>query len=251
MPFTETPPRSFPSASVVARAAAALIGSVLVGVALALIWLARLSTDRVLYVSGLGADGEPTAGAFEIALVLLALGGFCVAAAARGLRATAPVLRAWTPALSIVIASALFLLASQVPCTAGCPLPVGDTFSWQDLVHTTAAVLAFALAAVAMLQTSFVDGRRVLRTLSLGAGISTAVVAAAGGLLSLLRFRTDVGSILELVATTIGMGWLMILGFAISHASALDAAQEQHGVVRKERGADRIRSARHPLVFAR
>lgn len=224
MSSTDTSSRSVPSTFVVTRAVAAIVGSVLVGVALGLIWLARLSTDRTLYVSGLGADGEPTAGAFEIALILLAVGGFAVAWAARGLRSTVPVLSLWTPALSIAIASSLFLLASQVPCTSGCPLPVGDTFTVQDLVHTTAAVLAFALAAVAMLQASFIDGRPVLRRLSLGAGISTAVIAGAGGILSLLQFRTDVGSILELVATTIGMGWLMILGFATAHAVGLDAA---------------------------
>lgn len=194
------------------RALAAIGGSVLVGVALTIIWIARLSVDRVLYVSGLGADGEPTAGWFELALLLLVAGGFAVAWAARGLRATAPWLSIGSPSLSVAIASSLFLVASQVPCTTGCPLPVGPTFTWQDLVHTTVAVLAFAVAAFAMLQASFVAGRRTLRILSLGAGISTAVIAAAGGILSLLQFRTDVGSILELVATTIGMGWLAILG---------------------------------------
>ena len=40
--------------------------------------------------------------------------------------------------------------------------------------------LAFALAAVAMLQASFIGGRPVLRRLSLGAGVSTAVIAGAG-----------------------------------------------------------------------
>ncbi|MFK3678115.1 DUF998 domain-containing protein [Microbacterium sp. NPDC090218] len=194
------------------RAFAAIVGSVLVGVALTIIWIARLSIDRVLYVSGLGAAGEPTAGWFELALLLLVAGGFSVAWAARGLRSTAPWLSIWSPSLSVAIASSLFLVASQVPCTTGCPLPVGPTFTWQDLVHTTVAVLAFALAAFAMLQVSFVKDRAMLRILSLGAGISTAVIAAAGGILSLLQYRTDIGSILELVATTIGMGWLAILG---------------------------------------
>lgn len=200
------------STGTVLRALAAIGGSVLVGVALTIIWIARLSTDRTLYVSGLGADGEPTAGWFELALLLLVAGGFSVAWAARGLRSTVRLLSVWSPSLSVAIASSLFLVASQVPCTSGCPLPVGPTFTWQDLVHTTVAVLAFALAAFAMLQVSFVENRALLRILSLWAGISTAVIAAAGGILSLLQFRTDIGSMLELVATTIGMGWLAILG---------------------------------------
>ncbi len=199
-------------ARTVLRSAVATAGSVLVALALTIIWVARLSVDRVLYVSGLGADGEPTARWFEIALLLLVVGGFAVAWAARGLRATAPLLNAWAPSMSVSIASSLFLVASQVPCTTGCPLPVGPAFTWQDLVHTTVAVLAFAFAAFAMLQVSFVRERRVLRVLSLGAGVSTAVIAAAGGILSLFQYRTDIGSMLELVATTIGMGWLAILG---------------------------------------
>lgn len=201
-----------------ARAIAGIAGSILVTAALTIIWIARLSVDRVLYVSGLGADGEPTALWFEFALLLLVAGGFSVAWAAQGMRSTARLIAMWTPSLSVAIASSLFLVASQVPCTTGCPVPVGDAFTWQDLIHTTVAVLAFALAAFAMLQVSFVKDRSTLRALSMIAGISTGVIAGAGGILSLLRFRTDIGSILELVATTVGMGWLVILGLATAHA---------------------------------
>ena len=207
MPFFET-------VSTPVRNAVAGIGSAFVGVALAIIWVARLSVDRPIYVSGLGAHSEPTAGWFEAALLLLVAGGFMVSWVTKGLRSTAALLRLWTPSLSVAIASSLFLVASQVPCTTGCPLPVGPAFTWQDLIHTTVAVLAFAFAALAMLQTSFVSGHTTLRRLSLGAGIATALVAAAGGILSLLQFRTDIGSMLELVATTIGMGWLIIFGLA-------------------------------------
>lgn len=223
----------------------------LVGIALTIIWSARLATDRTLYVSGLGADGEPTAAAFELALLLLVAGGFAVAWAARGLRSTVPWLSAWSPSLSVASASSLFLLASQVPCTSGCPLPVGPTFTWQDLIHTTAAVLAFAFAAVAMLQASFVEGRPVLRLLSLGAGVSTAVIAAGGGILSLLQYRTDIGSILELVATTIGMGWLMILGFATAHAYGSTRLREHAPQAAIEHEAVSPVAAERSLVSAR
>ncbi|MFE7195144.1 DUF998 domain-containing protein [Microbacterium oxydans] len=232
---TAPDPALHPAASTL-RVIASIVGSALVAVALTIIWVARLSIDRVLYVSGLGADGEPTAGWFELALLLLVIGGLSVAWAARGLRSTVPWLSIWTPSFSVAMASALFLVASQVTCTTGCPLPVGSAFTWQDLVHTTVAILAFALAAFAMLQVSFVEGRRTLRILSLVAGISTAVIAAAGGILSLLQFRTDVGSILELVATTIGMGWLAILGMDTAFAQRAHAARRQTWVrVSKEK----------------
>ncbi len=47
-------------------------------------------------------------------------------------------------AVSRWIACGLFLFASQVTCSAGCPLPYGETFNMQDFLHTLAAVLAFA-----------------------------------------------------------------------------------------------------------
>ncbi|WP_209559815.1 DUF998 domain-containing protein [Frigoribacterium sp. PvP032] len=200
------------------RTVAAGVGSALTAVALVLIWVARSRVDRPVYVSELGADGEPTAALFEAALLLVVAGGLLVAWAARGLRAgrgmraAGRLLGAWTVSTSIATASGLFLVASQVPCTAGCPLPVGATFTVQDLVHTTSAVLAFTAACVAMLQASFVAGRRRLRVLSMLSGVSVALIAAAGGLLSLLRVGTDVGGVLELVATTIAIGWLIVLG---------------------------------------
>jgi len=180
-----------------------------------LIWVTRLTVDRPLYVSELGADGEPTARWFELALLLVVAGGGAIAWAGRGIRSAGPVLRRWTPSVSLGLAAVFFLFASQVPCTSGCPLPVGDTFTTQDFVHTVAAVLAFAAACVAMLQASFVPGRRALSRLSLTSGVTVALIAAAGGILSLLRVGTDVGGTLELIATTIAIGWVMVFGGSI------------------------------------
>ncbi|MGH3691939.1 MAG: DUF998 domain-containing protein [Microbacterium sp.] len=248
MPTEHTAPHP---AGTALRIIASIGGSVLVAVALTIIWVARLSIDRVLYVSGLGADGEPTAGWFELALLLLVAGGFAVAWAARGLRSTVPWLSVWSPSFSVAIASSMFLVASQVPCTTGCPLPVGPAFTWQDLVHTTVAVLAFALAAFAMLQVSFVEGHRTLRILSLGAGISTAVIAGAGGILSLVQFRTDIGSMLELVATTIGMGWLAILGVHTAFTERRRAVRRRTWVPVSQTIAVHRPAARHTATGSR
>jgi hypothetical protein len=195
----------------------ALAGTLSVLASLAIIWIARLGVPRELYVSELGADGEPTAEWFERALLLLVLGGLLVAWAGRRIRSRVAVLRLWAPSASIAIASLLFLIASQVPCTRGCPVPrFGPDLSWQDLGHVTAATLAFGFAAWAMLQCAFAVGHRAIRRFSLVAAISVAVIAAAGGLMSVFDFHAWFGSRLEFVATTLGIGWLAVYGVALA-----------------------------------
>ncbi len=191
---------------------AAVVGCVLVAAALVIIWAARLSVPRELYVSELGAQGEPTAQWFQVALLLIVAGGSAIAWAGRRVRSSVTVLRAWTPAISLWIGCAFFLFASQVTCTSGCPLPYGSTFTWQDFSHTLAAVIAFAAACWAMLQTSFAREHKLLAGLSLVTGILVAVIAATGGLFSLFRFQAAFGSRLEFVATTLAIGWLIVFG---------------------------------------
>ncbi len=193
-------------------AALAVVGAFLVAAALVLIWLARVSVPRELYVSELGAVGEPTAEAFRAALLLLVAGGVLVAWSMRDLRSQPPLLRRGTPALTLTLACSAFLVAAQVPCTQSCPLPLGDTFMAQDLVHTLAAVVAFGAACWAMLQVAFAPGHRALSGITLLMALSVGVVAATGGLLSLARWNAVFGSRLELVATTIGIGWLVVFG---------------------------------------
>jgi hypothetical protein len=191
---------------------AAVFGCVAVAAALIIIWAARLTVARELYVSELGAQGEPTAGWFESALLLIVVGGSAIAWAGRRVRSSVTVLRAWTPAISLWVGCSFFLFASQVTCTSGCPLPYGSTFTWQDFLHTLAAVLAFAAACFAMLQTSFAREHRLLAGLSLATGILVAAIAATGGLFSLFRFQAAFGSRLEFVATTLAIGWLIVFG---------------------------------------
>ena len=201
-----------PSRRRVVELAGTFLGSVFVLAALVIIWVARLEQDRDLYVSELGAAGQPTAHWFEGALLLIVAGGSLIAYAARGIRSRVPLLSVWGPAVSLWVGCGFFLIASQVTCTSGCPLPVGASFTWQDLIHTVVAVLAFAAACFGMLQVSFAVGYRSLARLSLGAGVAVALIAGAGGILSLARFQADFGSRLELAATTIALGWLLTLG---------------------------------------
>lgn len=199
-----------------AEIAAAIVGCVLVAAALAIIWAARLSIPRELYVSELGAEGMPTAKWFEAALLLIVVGGSAIAWAGRRVRSRLRVLAAWTPAISLWIGCGFFLFASQVTCTSGCPLPYGDTFNLQDFLHTLAAVLAFAAACWAMLQSSFAKGHRVLAVFSGLTGILVAVIAGTGGMLSLLKFQQAFGSRLEFVATTLAIAWLIVFGVTLA-----------------------------------
>ena len=193
--------------------------------AIVIIWGAKLSISSEVYVSGLGAEGMPTAGWFEAALLLIVVGGSAIAWAGRRVRSEAKVLRAWTPAVSLFIGCALFLFASQVTCTAGCPLPYGSTFNPQDLAHTLAAVLAFAAACWAMLQSSFARHHRVLVIFSRATGIAVAVIAGTGGLLSLFRFQQVLGSRLEFVATTLAIAWLVVFGAVLAARLLRDTGQ--------------------------
>lgn len=192
-------------------------GTLLVLVSLAIIWITRLGIARELYVSEMGADGEPTAAWFERALLLLVAGSILIAWASRRIRTRVPVLRWWPPSVSLAIAGALFLVASQVTCTSGCPVPrFGPDLSWQDLGHVTAATLAFAFAAWAMLQCAFAVGHRAIRRFSLVAAIAVAVIAATGGLMSVFDFYAWIGSRFEFVATTLGIAWVAVYGIALA-----------------------------------
>ncbi len=186
--------------------------------ALAIIWAGRLLLERPVYVSELGAE-EPTARWFKYALLLIVFGGAIVAWRARGVRLRRRDAMFVRPAVLLAISSACFFVASQEPCTSGCPIPFADEIRWQDLVHTSSAVIAFGAAALAMLAVACSDADRSLRRISLGAAGSVAVIAATGGIFSLLRFRTDIGGLLEFVATSIGVLWLLWFGLRVQAGS--------------------------------
>src|SRR4051812_22321858 len=208
--------------------AIAIVGTLCMAAALVLLWITRLSVPYDLYVSELGAVGMPTAHAFQIVLLLIVVGGALIAVAGRAVRSRARILRRWTPSISLAVASAFFLVDSQVTCTAGCPLPVGATFTVQDFVHTLAAVLAFAAASWAILQCAFAVGHPALARFSLIAAIAVAAISAAGGLMSLFHFQAVLGSRFELVATTIGLAWVVVFGASL--VAARQRGSAPHGI---------------------
>jgi len=202
----------------VTRKLVAAIGTLALLTALIGLWLERLSIHTDVYVSGMGAAGMPTARAFQVTLLLIAFGASLVAWAARDLRSRPRWLAIWTPAVSLWLASGFFVVDSAVPCTPGCPVPIPGTpwFTAQDFVHTLAAVLAFAAASWAMMQCALAVGHRMLRRFSFVAAIAVATISIAGGLMSMFQFHADFGSRLEIVATTIGLLWIVLLGLSLA-----------------------------------
>jgi hypothetical protein len=195
----------------------ALLGSALIAIALVLIWAARFAYGQPdVYVSELGAPGTPTTYEFEVALLLVVAGGALVAFAGKDVRSRVRVLAFWAPAVSIWIACGFFLVASQVTCKLGCPLPTVTPFDWQDFTHICCAVVAFAAACLAMLQTSFAVGHRGLARFSLTIAIAVAVISGIGGILSLAQFETTIGGYAEFTATTLAIGWVIVYGIVIA-----------------------------------
>lgn len=211
----------------------AAIGVLSVGAALSIIWAIRFTVPRDLYVSELGAQGMPTAGRFQVALVLIVIGGVAIGWAGRAIRSRPRILNLWSPSLTLFVASGFFLIASQVTCTPGCPVPYGPGFTWPDFVHTTAAVIAFAAACWTIFQCAFAVGHPALRGFSLFASIAVAVIAGAGGLMSLLNWNANLGSRLELVATTIGLAWILVFGLVllVSSHGREEFVREDHEAV--------------------
>jgi hypothetical protein len=196
---------------------ASLAGSALIAAALVLIWVARYEFGgSAVYVSELGGTGASTATQFEIALLLVVAGGALVAFAGKDVRSRIRILSFWTPAISIWIACGFFLVASQVTCKAYCPLPTLSPFDFQDFTHITCAVLAFIAACIAMLQTAFAVGHRVLARFSLTIAIAVALISGLGGILSLAQFDTELGGYAEFAATTLAIAWVIVYGISIA-----------------------------------
>jgi hypothetical protein len=196
------------------------IGTVAVLGGLTIIWAARLTVDRPVYVSELGAEGAPTAGMFRVALLLVAAGGFSIALASGHVRSRIRPLDRWAPALSLGFAALCFVVASQVTCTANCPVPIADPRSTaQDLTHTVSAVLGFVAACYAMLQVAFAARLPRVARFSLASCVAVAVITIVGGMLAIVHVATDVGAWLELIGTTVAIAWIAAFALALSRGS--------------------------------
>lgn len=204
------------------------IGTLSVLGGLTIIWAARLTIPYTVYVSELGAPGMPTAGAFRLALLLIAAGGFAISLASGHIRSSVRRLDRWAPAASLFVAAACFVVASQVTCTLYCPVPLVNPLSTvQDLVHTSSAVVGFAAACFAMLQVAFATRLPRVARISLASCMAVAAITIVGGVLALVHVATDIGSWLELIGTTVAIGWIALYSIALVRIPpAADADRE-------------------------
>ena len=219
------------------------IGTLCVLGGLTVIWAARLTVPYPVYVSELGAQGAPTAGPFAVALLLIAAGGFAIAVASGHIRSSARVLDRWTPAATLGFAAICFVLASQVTCTAYCPVPLVDPKSTvQDLIHTVSAVIGFGAACFAMLQVGFSHRLPRLSRLSRISCAAVAAITIVGGLLAIVRVGADVGAWLELIGTTVAVAWIAVYAVALARVPYVPAPADSAPADRA--AADRASAAR-------
>jgi hypothetical protein len=202
---------------VTSHAAAPAVGSLAATAGLVIIWAARASVNHPIYVSELGAVGMPTARPFAIAFIVIAVGGALVALGSRSLHARIRLLDTWPPAVTIGVASVCFVVASQVTCSYGCPVPLANPRSTPgDLIHTLFAVLGFTLACFAMLQVAFAHGHRALSRVSLLACALVAAITIVGGILAILHLVTTMGALFEFIGASVAVGWLVLYGLWLS-----------------------------------
>ncbi|MEO8908267.1 MAG: DUF998 domain-containing protein [Microbacteriaceae bacterium] len=209
----------------VAGRSALTLGALAALAGIIVIWVARASIHRPIYVSELGAQRMPTATAFAVALLLIAAGGAVIAVTGRHPRVGRRMVVAWPIGATIAVSSLCFVVAAQVTCTETCPVPfVNPAAAPQDFIHISAAVLGFAAGCVAMVQVAVTHGNPILARVSLAAGLLVGAITIVGGLLAILHRDVDVGASLEFSATTLAVTWLAGYGLWLAHRRLPDAA---------------------------
>ncbi|GAA2544489.1 hypothetical protein GCM10010435_11300 [Winogradskya consettensis] len=198
-------------------------GAVLVGAAVMLVTLVASPGSWLAgYVSETGTAGLRFAVAYRTGLILLAAGVALLGLALRP--APRPV------AALLGVAAFLAAVSGVVPCTNQCPLPPFEPTTLSDVVHTAASIIGMVMLAGVMAMIGFSS---LLRSPALTRALSffaPAVVAffrpasrrlsavgatlmvplgAALGLTMLFAGRGPVGAILERLALTVAVSWLI------------------------------------------
>lgn len=187
-------------------------GALLAIAGLVVVWVLRIDvSERHIYVSGFGAEGEPNAALFNLALGGIGVGGILIGIAALALpRTLGPVVAV---GLLLIGCGVCFVLSSRITCSAGCPVPFTEGAGIRDAVHVSFAVLGFGAAGLAMLLSHRFGG--VFARLVPPAVAALAIPALAGALLALLGTNARIGGWLELIATTAGILWLIAFALVL------------------------------------
>ncbi|RFA14120.1 hypothetical protein B7R22_10945 [Subtercola boreus] len=203
-------PGFFPFWPLLAR----LVGATLLAAGVTTIWESRLASHTDIYLSEMGASDAPTPLLFNSALLAIALGGCLVAIGRSGIRSGVRWLGAWSISATLVFACLSIALASRVTCSPGCPVPFTSGSTVADFVHTLAATLGFAAVGLAIIQAAYAHSLRPLFAVSIASGTLIILASGVGGLLSVFRFRADLGGWLELAAATVALLWVIVFALA-------------------------------------
>lgn len=169
----------------------------------------RAHYDRWYYISEFGAEGLPTEADFKLGFSVLAAGILLAAWPLRTIQHTAAGKKlAIVPWITAALAGICFIVASQVNCTENCPGIANPEATMRDQLHVWIAIFGFVFGCLTMLLVAVARSGRMRVVTIVAAGL-VAVISGTGGILSLAGSTTEVGAILEHVATGVGLLWLL------------------------------------------
>ncbi len=177
------------------------------------------------YVSELGAQGAPWARAYRAAILALGVGLALLAVAYQPVSALA--------ATALVFAAAFATVSALVRCTPGCPLPPQVAATPADIVHASASIAAFVLAACAMLGLARVAADPVARLCRYAVVLVTALGTPVGVGMVLVGRGLFTG-VLERAMMAVAIAWLI-------GVSVLAGLSRSPGSLRRRDGQPAVR----------
>src|SRR6266540_2582079 len=176
------------------------------------------------------ASRPPTRLRLILAMVLT-LGRICAACAALLAVAYQPV--SALAATALVVAAAFATVSALVRCTPGCPLPPQVAATPADIVHASASIAAFVLAACAMLGLARVAADPVARLCRYAVVLVTALGTPVGVGMVLVGRGLFTG-VLERAMMAVAIAWLI-------GVSVLAGLSRSPGSLRRRDGQPAVR----------
>jgi len=156
------------------------------------------------FLSGLGAEAAPAAGAYRLALVAAAL-----SAALLGI--SLQLAHSQNAALGyLLVAASLLGTSSQLPCDVGCPIPVVESgMGVVNAAHFFITAAAFLLLVAAMQRLATRCQDRFLQRLSFVAMVVVGALMAVLAVLLLFATHGVLSATVERLVLAGAFGWLV------------------------------------------
>lgn len=162
------------------------------------------------YISELGAAGEPWAHTYRAAILALAVALTLLTVAARPVSGLA--------AVPLGAAAPFAGVSAAVRCTPGCPLPPTEPSTPSDVVHATASIAAFVLAACAMLVLAWRAADALIRRLNLWALVVVVAMGVPVGAGIVFVGRGAFTGVLERGMMAASITWLVALSAVLARS---------------------------------